>query len=217
MRCSVLLGALGIAAAMAFFAWSEADRCSREWVFVSNAKPPEAAPLCPWREPESDLKRFFPAATGYALETRILSGLRLELAERLGRTPSVEENALRSYRVYRETELVGTVVTRRVKGEYGSIELVLALNTNQTVRGLRLQRLREPSPIAKALEDPTWGASFVGKSIGADCRFDGNIADVPSGARASAQAITEGVRSCLVLLATAEQAQFPVLVQAHHK
>src|SRR2546421_232676 len=37
----------------------------------------ESAPLCPWREPERDLQRFFPGATGTQEQLRILSHLRL--------------------------------------------------------------------------------------------------------------------------------------------
>src|SRR5438132_8210137 len=62
--------------------------------FETKNTPPPPAPLCPWREPESDLKVFFPDATRFELETLILSGQRLELAQGLGREQTGDENAL---------------------------------------------------------------------------------------------------------------------------
>ena len=171
--------------------------------FETENRPAAAAPMCPWREPEQDLKRFFPEATHHKIETRILSGQRLELAERLGRAPTGDENALYLYPVYREQTQLGVVLARRVKGEFGAIELVLAVGTNQQVSGLRLQRLREPETGAAALQNPQWLGSFVGKR--ADSSWQPEISGLPAEARVSAAAITEGVRSLLILLAMADQ------------
>ncbi|MFO1511809.1 MAG: hypothetical protein U1F83_02680 [Verrucomicrobiota bacterium] len=171
--------------------------------FETENRPAAAAPMCPWREPERDLKQFFPEATHHRIETRILSGQRLELEERLGRTPTGDENALYLYPVYRAQTQLGVVLARRVKGEFGAIELVLAVETNQQVAGLRLQRLREPETSAAALQDPQWLGSFVGKR--ADSSWQPEIAGLPPEARTSAEAITEGVRSLLIQLAMADQ------------
>jgi hypothetical protein len=143
--------------------------------------------------------------------------MRLDLAKRLGRMPSGDENALRLYRVFREVEPVGMILTRRVKGRYGGIELVLAVDTNQVVRGLRLQRLREPVPITVALADPKWRGSLAGKRAGDPWQLGADIPEVPNDARASAQAILDGARSSLILLAAAEQAPPASLAQAHHQ
>jgi hypothetical protein len=176
-----------------------------ETLVEAHARPPEAAPLCPWRAPQADLQQLFPTATRYETETRILSGQRLELARRLGRTPTGDENALHLYPVYREQTALGSVVTRRVKGAYGAIELVLAADTGHRVCGLLLQRLREPEPIARALQDPNWLHSFHGEGADAAWQLGGDIPDVPPEARASARAVVEGARSALILLDTAAQ------------
>jgi len=166
--------------------------------------PPESAPICPWREPEADLKRLFPHATRYEARTCILSGLRLELAERLGRPPTGDENALRLYQAYRDDTPLGFVMTRRVKGDHGAIELVLAVDAQQSVSSLHLQRWREPEAVAQALQDPAWLAAFSGKNAGSPCRIGEDLPAVRPAARASAQAIAEGVHSLLVLLALAQ-------------
>ncbi len=169
--------------------------------FETENRPPPPAPICPWREPESDLKTFFPSATGYTTETHILSGQRLELASRLGRTPTGDENALRVYAIRHEQIPLGTVLTRRVKGDRGAIEVVLAVNANQQICGVRLQRLREPEACAAALQNSEWLRSFVGKSSTSSWQLGKDIPEVPDDARVSANAIIDGVRSSLILLA----------------
>ena len=209
-------GALAVVLAVAAWRINESSR-SPEIPFESENRPPSLAPLCPWREPENDLKLFFPDATRYELETRILSGQRLELAERLGRTPTGDENALHIYPVYREQTPLGVVLTRRVKGEFGAIELVLAVGTNQQICGLRLQRLREPAASAAALQDFQWLRSFIGKRADSSWEPEREISDMPADARVSAEAIVDGVRSLLILLATANQGQLqgPVGIPHH--
>jgi len=207
-----------VALAFAIVAWRiyESSR-PLEIPFETANRPPAPAPMCPWREPEHDLKLFFPKATRYELKTCILSGQRLELAERLGRTPTGDENALHIYPVYHDHTPLGAVLTRRVKGEFGAIELVLAVNTNQQVCGLRLQRLREPLTSAAALQDSRWLHSFNGKRAEDASQFEGEISGLPAGARVSAAAIADGVRSLLILLAAAghESSQVPA-ERTHH-
>src|SRR5882724_3075888 len=150
MSRPVIFGAGALALLLVVAAWRISDSSSPERPFEPGTQLPQAAPLCPWRDPANDLKRFFPNATRYEPETRILSGQRLELAERLGRVPTGDENTLHLYRCYEEQTPLGAVLTRRVKGRYGAIELVLAVGSNGRACGLCLQRLREPEPIAAA-------------------------------------------------------------------
>jgi hypothetical protein len=168
--------------------------------------------MCPWRNPEADLAAFFPGATRYEREVKILSGRRLELQEKLGRPLAPEENSLYIYRVFDNAGAVGTVATRRVRGENGAIEIVLAANPDQTIGGLRLQRIREPQ--AAALEDPNWLGAFHGKCVRDSLRLGTDLPDLPVGARASGQAIVEGTHSLLVLLADAEE--LPGRKEQHH-
>jgi hypothetical protein len=162
----------------------------------------DTAPPCPWREPESDLAAFFPGATGYQTENRILSAKRLELARRLGRMPTAEENSLRAYCVYRGEQPVGHILMRRAKGQFGAIEIVLAVAQDGEIAGIRLQRQREPEVIRAALQSPAWLNAFSHQTARSDWRLGQAIPDVPNEARASAQAVVENVRSLLILLDT---------------
>jgi hypothetical protein len=207
-------GALVLALGLA--GWQIRESSSpTEIPFETKNRPAVAGAMCPWREPASDLKLFFPEATGYHLETRILSGLRLELAERLGRTPTGDENALPVYQVYRDQSPLGVVLTRRVKGEDGSIEIVLAVNGGREICGLRLQRLREPEATAASLQNPQWLRAFNGKRADAGWEFGRDIPDVPPEARTSAKSIVEGVRSLLILLAASDH-EHELRQASHH-
>src|SRR5262245_31154618 len=77
----------------------------------------EGAPMCPWRNPQSDVPAWFPDANLTDTEILIMSGLRPELAARLGRSPTAEEHALYVHRVWRDSVQLGEVLVRRVKGE----------------------------------------------------------------------------------------------------
>ena len=169
----------------------------------------ELAPICPWREPQRDLPNFFPAATDYKRETRILSGMRPQLQQRLGRIPSAEENALLIHRVTNGSRSLGAVLTRRIKGEHGGIEIVTAVDPNGAVRGVAIQSQREPASIAHEIAATNWLGAFTGKNAKSVLRLGQDLPEVAPPARASAQAIADGVRSQLVLLSVSEEAQQP--------
>jgi hypothetical protein len=216
MSRPIIYSAGGLALLLAMVAWRFIEPSHpSEVVFNPQTRPPPPAPLCPWREPAADLKRFFPNATRHELEIRILSGRRQELAEQLGRTPTGDENALHVYRVYDGPTPLGVVLTRRVKGAYGAIELVLAVNPDERVSGLRLQRLREPESAANALQNPDWLHSFAGKRATDSWKLGQDVPEVAADARSSAEAIVEGVRSLLILLAMTGQTNEPIATPHH--
>lgn len=201
-----LLGGGLIVAVAATAAWRqiESARAGNE-VFEPTVHNLEPAPVCPWREPEADLHQFFPEANRRTTETRILSGLRLELAQQLGRPPESEEMTLTVHRVFQMAQPLGAVLARRVKGEHGAIELVLAVTDAGAVCGLRLQRLREPAAIEAAVTDAHWLARFRGRDGIHGWEAD-DLSGLPVEARPSAAAVREGLRSLLVLLAVSQAA-----------
>jgi hypothetical protein len=87
----------------------------------------EAAGLCPWRNSADDIKKYFPGSDRFDETLLVVSNRRLQVQELLGRAPTGDENSLRAYRIYRGSEDVGLVVPRRVSGEHGLIEFIIAI------------------------------------------------------------------------------------------
>ena len=176
----------------------------------------QSAPLCPWREPTQDLKSFFPSATRYEAETPILSGMRLRLANILGRPATGDENALHIYRVYNQQTEMGVILTQRVKGAYGAIELVLGVDPAGKVSGIRVQRNREPESIALELQRSEWLGAFIGKQGTDPWKLGEDIPDVTKAASPSADAVVQGARCMLILLQVATDSRAGNLNQKPH-
>ncbi len=160
--------------------------------------------LCPWRNPDRDRHAFFPTATGVREENLILSGRRPETARKLGRPSTGEENALKVYRILHHDRVLGTVAARRVRGESGVIELLLAVGADGRIAGARLQRLREPDDVTRSLQSSAWLGAFAGKKEDSSWRLGAEIPDVIPAARSSAAAILDAAHTLLVLLAVAD-------------
>jgi hypothetical protein len=94
-----------------------------------------------------------------------------------------------------------------VKGEHGGIEVVTAVDVDGVIRGIAIQSQREPEPIAREITAANWLGAFAGRDAKSSFRLGQDLPDVAVPARVSAQAIAEGVRSLLVLLAVAEGAR----------
>ncbi len=206
MRRSLLFGSLAAVAAGAGILGRTALSPTREPVFESASQPPALAPLCPWRNPEADLPILFPGATRYAVEDRVLSGLRPELARRLGRLPTGDENVLQVYRVYRAEEPVGELVTRRVKGTFGAIELVIAADNVRRLKGILIQRMRESQAVGDALLAVDWPRWWRLSGPVTSSLPEGLMSSLPPDARASAAAILEGTHASLILLSVSDAA-----------
>ncbi len=158
-----------------------------------------AAPApCPWRDPQGDLRVFFPTADRYQTRMVSLSGSRLPILKRLGPAVSLASNSLSVFPLFHGTAPRGAVLIQRAAGEYGVIEVVVGVDTVGRVQGVRLQRLREPDRIARALTDPPWLRSFRGKTAADPWRLGGDVPDRPAPARASARIIVGTVRSLLI-------------------
>jgi hypothetical protein len=172
---------------------------------------PEAAPPCPWRNAQADLTNWFPGATGYSISDQILSGKRLELQKRLGRSLLPEENALHIYIIARNTAPLGTVLTRRFKGSGGAMEIALALDPQNTISAFKIQRMREPREIVQALEALNLDEQLQGKSVNDDLRAI-DTRNAPPTVKDLAINILEAVRSLLVLNEAAQTNR----IASHH-
>lgn len=214
-RTVVVSSSALLAASVALFFHFAGKRSPGESeLFEPPAHAVQPEPLCPWRNPETDMARMFPSANRRAAETRILSGSRVELSKLLGRPLTAGEHSLTFSRVFKDSQPVGVVVPWRVKGAYGAIELVLATSPEGAVRHVILQRSREPEAIARALDNPDWLGRFTGRTRTRGWETD-DTTSLPAEARASATAVRDGIRDLLILLEGSEHAPRSAGVTAH--
>ncbi len=156
--------------------------------------------LCPWRNPASDLKEFFPTATSTREEFLALSRHTTEIEKRIHRKPTGEETGVQIHRAYNGETPLGVVVARRVKGEYGAIEVVLATDTANRVVGVKIQRLREPDETAKILRSPGFLKYFEGKTVQSDWLCHCEQIEISPKALKSVDAVQGGLHTLMVLL-----------------
>jgi len=213
VRGALALLALGIAAAAVIPVVFRPPELPVVRLAGSNPGAPDPVP---WREPEADLRRFFAGADRHREEVRILSRERETLIRRLGRQPTGEEHLAVLHRVLAGDRPIGTVMVRRVPGTGGSIEVVIAVSPQGKVRGIRLQRQREPAEVAELLESRRWLSAFEGRTAEGGWQVDSGLLEVPEQAREPARAIAEGVRSALIVLEVAEAKGLPAGPEAHH-
>jgi hypothetical protein len=152
-------------------------RNSRSWLFAFaflwlGLPPLFAAVGCDLNDPDRDVKRLFPESTGYktlyvSIAQKGGEDLLRQVEERLGdhfqglyETVDVPYTM---YQVFRGRELIGYIHGVNQKGQYGGIQVFLALDLEGTIRAFYFQKLT--SRQAKVLRDPEFGNQFVGLSL----------------------------------------------------
>lgn len=158
----------------------------------------------PWREPDADRRRFFPTADGAREETRVLSGEWRVLRERLGRAPTGDDFALRLQRVTHQSHRLGAVFLRRVRGDAGAVEVVVALDEEARLVGLRVQRQREEPATARVLARDDWWAAARGHGPSAPWP---ESSETDPEARPLVAAILAAARECAILWEVARAAE----------
>jgi hypothetical protein len=203
MRRTGLIFAALLAIALALL-WGRWNRDPEPEIKGRDMARVEPSPICPWRNPERDLQMLFPPATHFVLETCVVSWFTAQIQKRLGRLMQPDENPLRIHHVMLQGASIGSVLVTRVKGEHGAIEVVIGVETNNSIRAVLIQSQREPAEVAAAITSPAWLGSFAGRNAESPLRIGHDLPAVPEKARTSAEAIAAGVRAQLTVLSFAE-------------
>jgi len=198
------VAALSLGAAIVFALRGPRDSGLQQAAYSGASRSAVAASMCSWREPKSDMAAFFPGATGYHAETVVLSRHKVAIEKRLGRAYHMDSTALYVYRIEQGGSVIGTVAVRRVAGPHGAIEVVAALDPNRRIAGVRIQRMREPEPVANAISNPAWLAGFRGES--ADSIDSSASHPLPPDAADAGEAVRTALRSLLVEMDEGESA-----------
>lgn len=131
-----------------------------------------AAVGCDLNDPDRDVKRLFPESTGYktlyvSVAQKGGEGLLRKIEERLGdKFKGLFETADVSYTMYqifKGKDLIGYIHGVNQKGQFGGIQVFLALDLEGNIRAFYFQKLT--NQYAKLLRDPSFGQQFVGLNL----------------------------------------------------
>ncbi len=138
-----------------------------------------AAVGCDLNDPDRDVKRLFPQSTSYktlyvSVSKKGGEGLLREIEARLGDSfTGLYETAdvpYTMYEIYKGKELIGYIHGVNQKGQYGGLQVVLALDTAGTIRSFYIQKLTSKG--AKLFRDESFGKQFEGLSLEHFYRYD---------------------------------------------
>jgi hypothetical protein len=155
------------------------------------------AALCVWRKPDQDIKEFFPGADTYKTEFKKPSKAEISTIEkRIGRPLDPDENEFKFYRILKGDKQVGTILTHLGKGQFGAIEIVVALDNAGKVKGAAIQRDREKK--RAELRSDAFMGQFRGKDKNDPIKVGNDIKPV-AGAEKSSDTVAFSVKKLLVL------------------
>jgi hypothetical protein len=127
---------------------------------------------CDLNDPDRDVKRLFPGSTGY--KTTYLSidkmggeALLKQIEERLGSKFSGLYETIdvpyTLYTIFKGKEIIGYIHGINQKGEYGGLQVFLAVDLKGKILNFYYQKLT--SKDAKVMRSPEFAAQFKGLSI----------------------------------------------------
>ncbi|OGC43798.1 hypothetical protein A2Y85_01110 [candidate division WOR-3 bacterium RBG_13_43_14] len=123
--------------------------------------------LCVWRFPERDMKEIFNGDSYQTTFFDISADDQEKIEELLGTALDADETQFKFFTVFKDGDTVGTVATHLSKGQYGAIEVVVALEQENdprkfTIKEVRIQRDREKDRVN--LRSQKFLGQFVGKN-----------------------------------------------------
>jgi hypothetical protein len=136
------------------------------------AMPLLAAVGCELNDPDRDVKRLFPDSTGYktlyvSVAQKGGDALLRKIETRLGDSfKGLYETAdvpYTMYQVLKAEDVIGYIHGVNQKGQYGGVQVVLALDLGGTIKAFYFQKLT--NQYAKLLRDPEFGKQFIGLNL----------------------------------------------------
>jgi hypothetical protein len=131
-----------------------------------------AAVGCDLNDPDRDVKRLFPESTGYktlyvGINKKGGEPLLRRIEERLGdKFKGLFESMdvpYTMYQIFQGTELIGYIHGVNQKGQYGGIQVFLALDREGTIKAFYFQKLT--SRAAALFRGENFGRQFIGLSL----------------------------------------------------
>jgi hypothetical protein len=152
-----------------------------------------AAVGCELNDPDRDVKRLFPGATGFKTEyfslkksggEPLLRKVEAKLGDRFQGLYETIDVSYTIYRIYKGTELIGYIHGVNQKGRYGGIQVFLSLDLKGVITAFYFQKLTNQS--AAKLRDPAFGRQFLGLTLADFEALDPAAGTVKAGTRLAA-------------------------------
>lgn len=157
------------------------------------------ASLCVWRQPDSDIAGIFGNGSYKTVFLDIGPAARQRVEKRLGFALDPDETQFKFFPVYQGKRQVGTVMTHAGKGQFGAIEVVVAVvptDSGVAVKEVRIQRDREKAKAA--LRSSKFLGQFKGMTAQSEFELGGRVKTAAPGAERASAAVARAVRKLLV-------------------
>ena len=131
------------------------------------------ASLCVWRQPDADISDIFGSGSYKTVFADISDSQKLQIEKRLGFTLDADETQFKYFPVYKGERRVGTVMTHAGKGQFGAIEVVVAVvegDTAPVIKDVRIQRDREKTNDESGLKPAAQGAEKASQAVATAAR-----------------------------------------------
>jgi len=164
------------------------------------AAAPAFGSLCVWRSPDEDIADIYHAESYKTVFEDISDEMRQKIEEKLGFALDADETQFKFFPVFQGEDQVGTVMTHAGKGQFGVIEVVVAVvdtGTGAIVKEVRIQRDREKAKAA--IRSKEFLSQFEGMIAGDDFSVGGNLTAASEDAIRSSEAIAAAVRKLLIV------------------
>ncbi len=162
-----------------------------------------AASLCVWRQPDADISGIFGSGSYKTVFADITDSLKLKIEKRLGIALDADETQFKYFPVFKGKERVGTVMTHAGKGQFGAIEVVVAVvegDSGPVIKEVRIQRDREKAKAA--LRSKEFLGQFKGMSVNDEFRItndESGLRSAAKGAEKASQAVATAARKLLIV------------------
>jgi len=141
-------------------------------ILMIAAAPLLAAVGCDLNDPDRDVKRLFPESTGYKTlyvtiaqkgGEPLLRRVEARLGDKFQGLYETMDVPYTMYQIFKGKDLIGYIHGVNQKGQYGGVQVVLALDLEGNIRAFYFQKLT--NQYAKLLNDPAFGKQFAGLNL----------------------------------------------------
>ena len=158
------------------------------------------ASLCVWRQPDADISDIFGSGSYKTVFADITDSLSQRIGKRLGFPLDADETQFKYFPVFKGTRRVGTVMTHAGKGQFGAIEVVVAVvegDSGPVLKDVRIQRDREKAKAA--LRGREFLGQFKGKGLTYAFKVGEDLKTAAPGADKASQAVATAARKLLIV------------------